>query len=58
LYGVSVKGRYFKGWNSWGQDWGQNGSFKLSFEDMDMLLHSQGEACIPLTRKKPKADVH
>jgi hypothetical protein len=50
--GVSLKGQYFLITNSWGADWGNNGTAKLSFEDATMLLNNQGEACIPVGRKK------
>lgn len=51
-YGVNVKGRYFKLHNSWGKDFGINGSCFITFEDMDRLLHEQGEAAIPIKRKR------
>lgn len=38
--------------NSWGSDWGINGDCWISFDDMDRLLHEQGEACFFLGRKK------
>ena len=50
--GVNVKKRYFTLHNSWGKSWGVNGSCKISWDDMDRLLHEQGEAVIPLTRSK------
>ena len=48
--GVSVKGKYVKLHNSWGRDWGHNGEAKITFEDLDRLLHEQGEACVPVSR--------
>lgn len=48
---VSIPGRYFKLHNSWGKPWGVNGSCKISFADMDFLLHDQGEACVPIARQ-------
>lgn len=48
--GVNVKKRYFRLHNSWGQDWGQSGDTFISFEDLDRLLHEQGEACVPVIR--------
>lgn len=50
--GVNVPGRYFVLHNSWGPDWGINGDARISFEDMERLLHEQGEACIPVQRRK------
>jgi len=49
-HSVNVKEKYFKLHNSWGQDWGVNGECFISFEDMDRLLHEQGEACVPVVR--------
>lgn len=45
--GVNIKGKYFKMVNSWGPSWGDNGTAKVSFEDMERLLYLNGEACIP-----------
>lgn len=53
--GVNVKGRYFTLRNSWGSGWGVNGDCRISFDDMDSLLHSQGEACLPVRRAVTKA---
>lgn len=44
LHGISAKGGYVIGTNSWGRDWGQEGRFKLHFEDLDRLLNEEGEA--------------
>lgn len=38
--------------NSWGSDWGKKGFCKLTYGDMDRLLHEQGEACVPLLRQQ------
>lgn len=51
-HGVNIKGGYFKLYNSWGADWGDNGSCKISFEDLARLLGEDGEACIPIGRRK------
>lgn len=51
-YGVNMTGGYFRLHNSWGPDWGDGGNCKISFSDMDRLLHEQGEACIPVKRTK------
>lgn len=50
IRGVSIKGKYVLLTNSWGGDWGDNGNCKLSFDDLDKLLHQQGEFCIPVGR--------
>lgn len=47
LGGVSVRDSVFRLDNSWGTDWGVNGSAKLRFADMDRLLHQMGEAALP-----------
>ena len=39
-------------WNSWGRNWGIDGSCWLSWDDLERLLHEQGEACVPLKRKR------
>lgn len=48
--GVNLKGQYFTLHNSWGPSWGNGGDAKISFDDLDYLLNSGGEACIPVTR--------
>lgn len=37
--------------NSWGRNWGLNGTAYISFSDLDKLLNEDGEACILLGRK-------
>lgn len=48
--GYSVPKRLFRLHNSWGLAWGVRGECFLSYDDMDRLLHEQGEACIPVRR--------
>ncbi len=43
----SVRG-IFRCRNSWGTDWGDNGEFWLSFEDLDKLLRERSHACTTL----------
>jgi len=50
--GVNVKDRTFTLHNSWGAAWGNGGDAKVSWDEMDRLLHEQGEAVIPMGRKK------
>ena len=50
IYGVVPSEQYFKVWNSWGPSWGQDGTAKISYADMDYILKSEGEACIPVKR--------
>ncbi len=48
--GVNIKGEYFILHNSWGPNWGVGGDAKISFEEMNYLLQSGGEACVPVVR--------
>lgn len=44
--GVNVKAKTFTLHNSWGPDWGDGkGECEISWDDMDRLLHEDGEAC-------------
>jgi len=49
---VDIKARTFVLHNSWGPRWGVDGDALISWEEMDRLLHEEGEAVIPLGRKK------
>lgn len=49
---LDVKKRRFLLHNSWGRDWGRGGTAWISYDDMERLLHEQGEACIPTIRRK------
>lgn len=48
--GVNVTDKYFVLHNSWGSSWGTNGDAKISWDEMEMLLHEDGEAVVPLVR--------
>lgn len=50
-HAVNVRDKYAVLWNSWGSDWGQGGRARISFDNLDRLLHEQGEACIPVRRR-------
>lgn len=39
-------------WNSWGPQWGRDGTAYISFEDLARLLGEQGECCVPVMRRK------
>ncbi len=48
--GVNIKGEYFVLHNSWGPTWGVGGDAKITFGEMQYLLQSGGEACVPVVR--------
>jgi hypothetical protein len=48
LNGVNVDRRLVRAKNSWGREWGRDGSFWLTFDDLDRLIAEQGEACLAL----------
>ncbi|NVB41985.1 hypothetical protein G6O69_29430 [Pseudenhygromyxa sp. WMMC2535] len=49
---VNVDERYFVLHNSWGPSWGRGGDARVAWEDMERLLHEQGEAVVPLHRHR------
>lgn len=52
-FGVNHKEKFFRLQNSWGPGWGMGGGNCLvSFDDMAKLLAEDGEACIPIGRKR------
>lgn len=48
--GVSVTNRTFTLHNSWGPGWAKGGDALISWDEMELLLHQNGEAVIPVTR--------
>ena len=53
LRAVNVKKRRVQITNSWGTEWGRNGRAWLGFDDLDVLLRTEGEACLAV-EKKPR----
>jgi len=51
--GVDIEARRFILVNSWGESWGIRGRCYLSFDDMERLIHEEGEMCIPVGRVVP-----
>jgi hypothetical protein len=49
--GVNVDERYFVLHNSWGPKWGRAGDARISWQEMDRLLHEDGEAVVPTMRR-------
>jgi len=45
LFGCNQQKRMLRMINSWG-NWGQNGRAWISYDDFQVLLNSQGEACV------------
>lgn len=43
ILGIDVAARQVVAVNSWGRSWGLHGRFGFSFDDLDRLLHEQGE---------------
>lgn len=50
--GVDVKNKTFTLHNSWGTAWGNGGDALVHWDEMDRLLHEEGEAVIPTGRHK------
>lgn len=49
---VRVSARTISGPNSWGYDWGINGRWTMSWDDIGRLLDEDGEQCVPVRRLK------
>jgi len=43
----------FRWRNSWGTEYGVNGSGYIRYRDLDKLLKQRGEACVPMQRSQP-----
>jgi hypothetical protein len=53
VYGFSTKLNAFRLWNSWGPDWGKDGTALVAYDDMRTLFENQGELCVPVHRGHP-----
>lgn len=56
---MTINGRkyeVFRWRNSWGKDYGVDGSGFIKYNDLDKLLKKSGEACVPIGRKEPVLD--
>lgn len=47
----------FRWRNSWGSDYGVDGSGFITYNDLKMLLAENAEACVPIGRVKPMFDI-
>lgn len=47
LNGVNTTHKFIRGKNSWGQEWGRNGHFYMSFNEFYKLFDEYVEACVP-----------
>lgn len=52
--GVDVRTRSFILHNSWGKGWGRGGDALVTWEEMDRLLRENGEAVVPVLRRRPR----
>lgn len=51
ITGASRKSGKFRFKNSWSRGWGLNGRFTMTFEDFEMLLNDDGEACLAVEKR-------
>jgi C1A family cysteine protease len=52
LDGISVPHKLIRLKNSWGKSWSHNGFAYLSFDDVERLLHEDGEAALAVEIRK------
>lgn len=53
LDGANMKTRLVRLKNSWGRGWAANGSAFISFDNLERLIHENGEICLAIELKKP-----
>lgn len=51
-YNINYETDYAAGPNSWGDDWGNSGRFRISLGDLEKALKDNGEACFPLAKRQ------
>ncbi|AKJ72576.1 peptidase [Gordonia phage GMA2] len=49
LVGCDVDNEFVTILNSWSSNWGDNGTARISFSDMQMLLDQQGDVVVPIS---------
>lgn len=54
LRGVNTKTKLATLENSWGDGWGMNGAFYMTFADLERLILEDGEACTAVEQYLPK----
>lgn len=50
INGVNTERRLFRVKNSWGRRWGLEGRAWISFDDMERLIHEDGEICLAVEK--------
>lgn len=48
--GISTRRRDVELHNSWGVEWGKQGRCRMTWDELELLLGQDGEACVPVIR--------